>query len=118
MKTIEINYNKEKAKLKRLIPETYKLLKNYNCYIAGGAITSLFTGKEINDIDVYFKNKSELFDLLYREFEGQYIIYVTKKAITFKLNDNETVQFVYMNYYDTAKDIFNDFDFTVNMRGI
>ena len=112
---IEIDYKKEKAKLKRLIPKTYELLKNYNCYIAGGAITSLFTGKEINDIDVYFKSKSELFKFLTEEMDREYIVYVTKKAITYKTSNSETVQFVFMNYYDEAKDIFNDFDFTINM---
>ena len=26
----------------------------YNCYIAGGAIVSIFTGSKINDFDIYF----------------------------------------------------------------
>lgn len=115
MKCIKINYEKEKAKLKRLIPNTYKILKNYNCYIAGGAITSLFSGKDINDIDVYFKDKAELFRLLYENFSYEYIIYVSKKAITFKLSNKETIQLVYMNYYDKVENIFNDFDFTICM---
>ena len=115
MKYIEINYEKEKAKLKRLIPNTYKILKNYNCYIAGGAITSLFTGKDINDIDIYFKDKAELFRALYENFSSEYIIYVSKKAITFKVSNQETIQFIYMNYYDKAEDIFDDFDFTICM---
>lgn len=115
MECIEVDYKKEKQKLKRLIPRTYEILKNYNCYIAGGAITSIFTGKDINDIDVYFKDKSELFKVLYEHFSSEYIIYVTKKAITFKLTNQETIQFIFMNYYDKADDIFNDFDFTINM---
>ena len=112
---IEIDYVKEKSKLKRLLPKTFQLLEKYNCYIAGGAITSLFTGKEINDIDVYFKSKDDLFDFLTTELESEYIIYVTKKAITYKLTNAETVQFVFMNYYGNAKEIFDDFDFTINM---
>lgn len=112
---IEIDYVKEKSKLKRLLPKTFQLLEKYNCYIAGGAITSLFTGKEINDIDVYFKSKDDLFDFLTTEFESEYIIYVTKKAITYKLTNSETLQFVFMNYYEEAKEIFEDFDFTINM---
>lgn len=115
MKCIEMNYPKEKNKLKRLLPKTFEILENYNCYIAGGSITSLFTGQDINDVDIYFKDKAELFRLLYEKFSYEYIIYVSKKAITFKLSTGETIQFVYMNYYDKAEDIFNDFDFTVNM---
>lgn len=112
---IEIDYVKEKSKLKKLLRKTFQLLEKYNCYIAGGAITSLFTGKEINDIDVYFKSKDDLFDFLTTELESEYIIYVTKKAITYKLTNSETVQFVFMNYYGNAKEIFDDFDFTINM---
>lgn len=112
---IEIDYIKEKSKLKRLMPKTFQLLGKYNCYIAGGAITSLFTGKEINDIDVYFKSKNDLFDFLITELESEYILYVTKKAITYKITNSETVQFVFMNYYEEAKEIFEDFDFTINM---
>lgn len=115
MKCIEIDYKKEKIKLKRLLPKTFEILENYNCYIAGGAITSLFTEQDINDVDIYFKDKTELFGLLYEKFSYEYIIYISKKAITFKLSSGETIQFIYMNYYDEAKDIFNDFDFTVNM---
>lgn len=110
-----MNYQKEKNILKRLIPKTFEILEKYNCYIAGGAITSLFTGQAINDIDIYFKDKAELFEILYKEFSGEYIIYVSKKAITFKLSSEETIQFIYMNYYNKAQEIFDDFDFTINM---
>lgn len=115
MECIEIDYKKEKQKLKKLIPRTYEILKDYNCYIAGGTITSLFTGKDINDIDVYFKDKTELFKVLYEHFSREYIVYVTKKAITFKITSQETVQFIFMNYYDKPEDIFDDFDFTICM---
>lgn len=86
MKYLEMNYQKEKNKLKRLLPKTFEILKNYNCYIAGGAITSLFTGQDINDVDIYFKDKAELFRLLYEKFSYEYIIYISKKAISFKLS--------------------------------
>ena len=115
MKCIEMEYKKEKLELKRLLPETFKIFKDYDCYIAGGAITSLFTGTEINDIDIYFKTKEELFKCLCEHFECEYIIYISKKAITFRLSNQETVQLVFMNYYNKAKDIFKDFDFTINM---
>ena len=113
--SIEIDYIKEKNKLKKLLPKTFQILEKYNCYIAGGAITSLFTGREIKDVDIYFKSKNELFDFLATELENEYIVYVTKKAITYKLSNMETAQFVFMNYYEKASDIFNDFDFTINM---
>lgn len=115
MKIIECDNKKMKQKLKRMIPKTYEILKNYNCFIAGGTITSLFRNSEINDIDVYFTDKQELFKLLMNEFSSDYIIHISKKAITFKLSEIERIQLIFFDYYDTAEKIFNDFDFTINM---
>ena len=46
--------NKYRAEAKQLLgtvdEEVVNLLKDYKCYIAGGAITSLFTNKDINDL--------------------------------------------------------------------
>ena len=43
-------YEVEKAKIKQAIGgDVYDMLKETKCILAGGAITSLFTNKEIND---------------------------------------------------------------------
>lgn len=111
---LEAVYPKEKALLVQKLEGLYGILKKYNCYIAGGAITSIFTGAEINDIDVYFKNKKELFSCLVQEDSFNYILHVSKKAITVNFSDIP-VQFIFMNYYTKAENIFKDFDFTVCM---
>lgn len=43
-----------KESVKKVNKFLYELLVKYNCYIAGGAIVSIFTGAKINDFDIYF----------------------------------------------------------------
>ena len=50
-------YDWQKRKLKRELGYFYDIFLNYECYLAGGAITSIFTNKEINDYDIFFKHK-------------------------------------------------------------
>lgn len=138
-------YDSQKEYMKFFLGDNlYCMMKNHHCMIAGGMITSIFTHKEINDIDVYFKNKNDLFDFLFdlfldksnkfgtaRMVSGQAIniIYVTEKSVTIaydRMYENPTfyknreesvikIQFVFCNFYNSSFDIFNDFDFTINM---
>lgn len=82
--------------------------------IAGGMITSLFTRRDINDVDIYFKRKSDLANLLYGEVNGSWIISHTDKAFSFKCG-GKTVQAIYFRYFNNAYEIFETFDFTVCM---
>ena len=44
--------------LKKLIPvTTWEFLKAHKVMLVGGAITSILTKKEINDFDIYFKDR-------------------------------------------------------------
>ena len=125
------NFVFEKKKLLAHLnnPELVNLLKTSKCFIAGGAITSLFSGKEINDIDVYFKdydslilvlknlfNYSGLEDREYFDLSSFSLIYTnhTKKSILFT-KDGLNLQLIYFKFFNEAKDIFNTFDFTINM---
>lgn len=105
----------ENKKLKEYLgEELYNILKKYECYIAGGFIRNLFTNTEINDVDIYFRNKKLLENLLFNEFEGWYILSATKKAITFKRNDR-LLQLIHIDYYNDVNKIFDSFDFTCCM---
>lgn len=44
-------------------PDVFDILTHSKCYIAGGAITSVFTGNKINDYDIYFPSFSPVKDL-------------------------------------------------------
>lgn len=45
-------------------------LKETKSFIAGGAITSLFCNREINDIDIYFRNSDSFVDFIYDIWNG------------------------------------------------
>ncbi len=91
-------YEREKYRLKTLIGETaYNKLCQYRCFLAGGAITSIFTGKEINDFDIYFRSAEDLAEALYNDYNNQYIIAKTDKAILFQDNSVK-IQFIYFRY--------------------
>ena len=51
-------FKQELYQIKKLVDaEPWELLADQGCMIAGGALTSVFTNKPVNDIDVYFPNK-------------------------------------------------------------
>lgn len=129
--------------LKKHIPQnTWEFLKAHKAMLVGGAITSILTKKEVNDFDIYFKDRdSFMLSLLdirglkenlpldeYPEdveinfqyldqYEFQYVCH-TEKSVTFRLKCSETLfQLIHQNFYKDANEVFNDFDFTVNMVG-
>lgn len=105
----------ELKKLKEYLgEELYQILKERECFIAGGFIRNLFTNSEINDIDIYFRSKSQLEKLLCNEFNGKHVLCATKKAITFQY-ESKQLQFIHINYFDNATQIFDSFDFTCCM---
>lgn len=56
-------YPRQKKQLLSLVNETEgleELFKELGCFVAGGAVTSVFTNKEVNDLDIYFRNKKSL----------------------------------------------------------
>lgn len=129
-------YEKELKRLKRFMnEELWCLLQDQGCIIAGGAVTSMFTNKEVNDVDVYFPSKEaftkvmqELIDLRWRlgvKYEKEYglgyvdgmITIVTNKAVMV-LSEGNKVQFIVHKFYQSAEEIFQDFDFTVCMGAL
>lgn len=82
--------------------------------IAGGAILSIFTNQEINDIDIYFRDKQSLSDFLFQEMSRNWVIANTDKAFLFKYNRIK-IQTIYFKYFDNPEQIFDTFDFTVCM---
>ena len=105
-------YKYERKVLENKLGRMFNVLNKYKCYIAGGTITSIFTNKEIRDIDIYFKSKKELIDFMSK---GEYfLLSATDKAFTFKIDDLE-YQAIFFDYFNSAEDIFERFDFTVCM---
>lgn len=85
-------YEWQKRKLKRELGNLYDIFSGYECYLAGGAITSIFTNKDINDYDIFFKHKEDIVRFLYNEsygtnFKSDYAITIAK--------DGKTIQLIY-----------------------
>jgi hypothetical protein len=84
-------------------------------YCAGGAVTSVFTGTKINDVDVYFKSR-EAFELAVCQAyeDGFWCVASSKRAVTFSDN-GRIVQLMHFDFFPTAADIFKAFDYTIVM---
>lgn len=119
-------YETEKNVIKkRLDEELYHVLRESDAILAGGAITSIFTNREINDWDIYFKTKEgfsnflrEIYGLNKENFvDGQRVARVTHTTDRSILlsSEDQKVQLVVFKLFPTITDIFNSFDFTINM---
>lgn len=87
-----------------------------DCFIAGGSITSIYTNKPINDIDVYPKTEAAFEDLVHLMFEsGYFCADVSERAVTFVQGDDIPIQIMHFDTFETAEKIFECFDFTVCM---
>lgn len=56
-------YSRQKKQLLSLVNETEgleELFKELGCFVAGVAVTSVFTNKEVNDLDIYFRDQESL----------------------------------------------------------
>ncbi len=58
-------------RLNKELPSQYReMIDFYDCWLSGGAILSLITGDEINDFDIYFKDKYQAYDF-YEELKDK-----------------------------------------------
>ncbi|AZV43612.1 hypothetical protein BAOM_3003 [Peribacillus asahii] len=115
-----INTKFEKNKLYDYLGEDLiDTFKHHNAIIAGGTVTSLFNNKDINDIDVYFRDEDSLINFLSDVWSSScWIVSNTNKATQFmyKKKDKEVnVQLIHFKYFNAAEDIFDTFDYTVCM---
>lgn len=86
-------------------------------FIAGGSLTSVFTGHTINDVDFYFKTKEDFAEAVALAYEESFwCVSATDRAVTFVNNDNDNViQLMHFDFFETAEAIFDAFDYTVCM---
>lgn len=118
-----MSFEIEKNLIKKTIGEdVYSLLKDMKCILAGGAITSIFSGAEVMDYDLYFTDKEGLSRLIAQVFgvsEEDHISpfdliakFATNRSMLCvdKYNKNK-LQFIHYKIFKDAHDIFNSFDF-------
>lgn len=128
-----------------LTEDLYETLVASKAVLAGGALTSLFTKQKINDFDIYFKSKEDVsffIDEVYVSQENEshsgfdalmatgvelaefrlMNVGVTDKAALFtfqgpydKGEDKSLLQVIHYKMHSSVQDIFNSFDFSINM---
>lgn len=107
--------------------DTVRCLKEAKAVLAGGALTSLFTRKDINDFDIYLKSV-EGFQYLIQEVYGTgensgdmdpynlQVNFATDRSILCReQTTNNAVQLILYQMFPNVESIFSAFDFTVNM---
>lgn len=110
------------AVLDNISVDNIELMKKHGVILAGGCFTSAFCMTPINDIDVYFKNEESFFAFL-DELEcsdewcsANLMLNLSNKAVTLlDTTTNMLIQLIFNKWYPTVEDVFNNFDFTVNM---
>jgi hypothetical protein len=108
------DFHSEVAHLKKALKRNFK-----GCFLAGWAITSLFTNRKIRDYDLYFKNKERFLDALRWTYDaGSWCVAITPRAITFIDNNEIVYQLMSFAWFETAEQIFDRFDFTCCMAAI
>ena len=99
--------------LRTINEDVIDCFKNNNVFVAGGAITSVFTNREINDLDIYFRNEKDLVFTLHELLEGEFefrlvMTCMTDRSILFIDNDTQQkIQFITFKYFETP--IFKQF---------
>lgn len=110
------------AVLEEIGEENVKLMKKHGVILAGGCFTSAFCMSSINDIDVYFKSEESFYSFL-NELSynadwnsANWWGHLSNKALTvIDATSSMRIQLVFNKWYPTVEDVFNNFDFTVNM---
>lgn len=116
---VGVKYPTEEKKLSRYLSDYKDLFKISNAIIAGGSITSLFTNTEINDIDVYFRNKEDLSRFLCGAFSKEcgwlQLMHMTDRSVLLSDHSGLKIQLIVYKFFDSPKEVFDAFDFSVNM---
>ena len=117
-------FTRERETIKRELEGVYPVLQDCNAMLAGGALTSVFSGKEINDFDIYFKDKIGFTRFLCAAYgrsiaddlsiSDARIAHHTSRSILVNCNEKH-VQLIGMRLFETPQDIFDSFDFSINM---
>ena len=101
------------GEIKKLRDECYPIP---GAYIAGGAVTSVFTNQPVNDADIYFKTENDFHEAVASAYEDNlWCVDVSKRSVTFSDQGKAIRQYMHFDFFPTADDIFKAFDFTVCM---
>lgn len=87
-------------------------------WVAGGALTSVYTGRTINDVDLYFKDRASFEDAVNGAYDaGLWCVAKTTRAVTF-VSGPHVIQLMHFNWFESPQAIFDSFDFTCCMAAM
>ncbi len=131
-------YPRQLEQLERLVgagtDELWPLLTETKAIIAGGAITSIFTNKEVNDLDIYFRDIEDMVTFIKACYGEEVCVDIhrdkwvdamsqfavrysghTKKSVMFTDREGTQIQLIHCDFYENSQEIFDSFDFSINM---
>lgn len=83
--------------------------------IAGGALTSVFTGQPINDVDLYFRSRASFEQAIHDAYDdGLWCVAVSSRSVTFA-RGSSIIQMMHFDWFADAAAVFDCFDFTACM---
>lgn len=86
-------------------------------FVAGGFFTSKVTRKDVNDVDIYFVNKESLSEFIkWIKDDTHWCTFISDKSLNYCV-DGEKLQLIHYEYYNSLQEIWNHYDFTINMAG-
>lgn len=86
-----------------------------DAFIAGGALTSVFTRREIKDVDIYFRSEESFRSAVESAYADElWCVAATDRAVTF-VDGSCVVQLMCFDWFDSPVAIFDAFDFTACM---
>jgi hypothetical protein len=106
--------SKHKSELEKIIAAADQF-RPENAFIAGGSLTSAFTGQAINDVDFYFRSKADFQRAIEDAYDdGLWCVAATDRAVTF-VRGPLVVQLMCFDFFASPVEIFDAFDFTACM---
>jgi hypothetical protein len=102
---------KHKAELAKIKDAADGFLPEHGI-IAGGALASAFTRREIQDVDVYFRSKDDFIQAVRDAYDdGMWCVLATDRAVTFQRHGH-IVQLMCFDWFVSPAAVFDAFDFT------
>lgn len=104
-------YSRESSYLLSTMGETArKIMDDHGAFMAGGAVTSVFSSAKINDFDLFFPNEGEMKKAISTITPGDKSV-DTDSALSVIL-DGHRVQFIKC-VFGTPEEVIGKFDFTI-----
>ena len=111
-----MNYNKIiyflKLKIDGCDKTLWNKLKQSNAMIAGGSLLSIVQNTQINDFDIYFRNRANCYKFI-TSLEGSWAcVCKTERSAVFKLKHTEiALNVIFFDTFNSLEDIFIAFDY-------